>query len=108
MIRQEDAQMSLDNLLDKLDEAGISCPSLTVNVVDFDYTGMKAKYNISNKSISIWNKVAKADLPKYVAHEICHALERTNSSPVITGGDLSVFSGNVFRGSCQCSCALSQ
>ena len=89
MIRQEDAQMCLDNLLDKLENAGISCPSLTIDVVDFDYTGMKAKYNISNKSISIWNKVAKADLPKYVAHEICHALERANSSPVITGSDLS-------------------
>ena len=89
MIRHEDAQMSLDNLLDKLENAGISCPSLTIDVVDFDYTGMKAKYNISNKSISIWNKVAKADLPKYVAHEICHAFERANSSPVITGSDLS-------------------
>lgn len=89
MIRQEDAQMSLDNLLDKLDEAGISYPSLTVNVVDFDYTGMKAKYNISDKSISVYNRIAKADLPKYIAHEICHALERVNGDPVITGGDLS-------------------
>ena len=89
MIRQEDAQMSLDKLLDKLDEAGISCPSLTVNVVDFDHTGMKAKYNISDKSISVYNRIAKADLPKYIAHEICHALERVNGYPVITGGDLS-------------------
>ena len=89
MIRQEDAQMCLDNLLDRLDDAGISCPSLTVNVVDFDYTGMKAKYNISDKSIFIWKKVAKADLPKYIAHEICHALERANGEPVITSSDLS-------------------
>ena len=83
MIRQEDAQRCLDNLLDRLDDAGISCPSLTVNVVDFDYTGMKAKYNISDKSIF------KADLPKYIAHEICHALERANGEPVITSSDLS-------------------
>ena len=89
MIKQEDAQRCLDFLLDKLENAGISCPSLTVNVVDFDHTGMKAKYNISDKSIFIWKKVAKADLPKYIAHEICHALERANSSPVITGSDLS-------------------
>ena len=89
MIRQEDAQMCLDNLLDRLDDAGISCPSLTVNVVDFDYTGMKAKYNISDKSIFIWKKVAKADLQKYIAHEICHALERANGEPVITSSDLS-------------------
>ena len=89
MIREEDAHLCLDNLLDKLDDAGISCPSLTVNVVDFDHTGMKAKYNISDKSISVYNRIAKADLPKYIAHEICHALERANSSPVITGSDLS-------------------
>ena len=89
MIRQEDAQMCLDNLLDKLDDAGVSCPSLTIDVVDFDYTGMKAKYNISDKSIFIWKKVAKADLPKYIAHEICHALERANGEPVITSSDLS-------------------
>lgn len=89
MIKQEDAQRCLDFLLDKLENAGISCPSLTVNVVDFDYTGMKAKYNISDKSISVYNRIAKADLPKYIAHEICHALERVNGDPVITGGDLS-------------------
>lgn len=89
MIREEDARFCLGNLLDKLDEAGISCPSLTVNVVDFDHTGMKAKYNISDKSISVYNRIAKADLPKYIAHEICHALERVNGDPVITGGDLS-------------------
>lgn len=89
MIKQEDAQRCLDFLLDKLDDAGISCPSLTVNVVDFDHTGMKAKYNISDKSISVYNRIAKEDLPKYIAHEICHALERINGDPVITGGDLS-------------------
>ena len=89
MIREEDAHLCLDNLLDKLDDAGISCPSLTVNAVDFDHTGMKAKYNISDKSISVYNRIAKADLPKYIAHEICHALERADSYPVITGSDLS-------------------
>lgn len=89
MIKQEDAQECLDTLLDKLEDAGISCPNLTINVVDFDYTGMKAKYNISEKSISVYNRVAKAELPKYIAHEICHALERANGSPVITGGELS-------------------
>ena len=89
MIKQEDAQRCLDFVLDKLENAGISCPSLTVNVVDFDHTGMKAKYNISDKSISVYNRIAKTDLPKYIAHEICHALERANSSPVITGSDLS-------------------
>ena len=89
MIRQEDAQRCLDFLLDKLENAGISCPSLTIDVADFDYTGMKAKYNISDKSISIWKRVAKTDLPEYIAHEICHALERANSDPVITGSDLS-------------------
>ena len=89
MIKQEDAQRCLDFLLNKLENAGISCPSLTVDVVDFDYTGMKAKYNISDKSIFIWKKVAKADLPKYIAHEICHALERANGEPVITSNDLS-------------------
>ena len=89
MIKQEDAQRCLDFLLDKLENAGISCPSLTVNVVDFDYTGMKAKYNISDKSIFIWKKVAKADLPKYIAHEICNALERANGEPVITSSDFS-------------------
>jgi hypothetical protein len=50
---------------------------------------MKAKYNISEKCIYVWNKVAKADLPKYVAHELCHAFERANGVPVITGGELS-------------------
>lgn len=89
MIRQEDAQQCLDILLDKLEDAGISYPTLTISVVDFDYTGMKAKYNISEKSISVWNKVAKADLPKYIAHELCHAFERANGVPVITGGELS-------------------
>lgn len=89
MIKQEDAQRCLDFLLDKLENAGISCPSLTIDVVDFDYTGLKAKYNISDKSIFIWKKVAKADLPKYIAHEICHALERANGEPVITSSDLS-------------------
>ena len=89
MIREEDAHLCLDDLLDKLEDAGISCPSLTVNVVDFDHTGMKAKYNISDKSISVYNRIAKADLPKYIAHEICHALERADSGPVITGSDLS-------------------
>lgn len=89
MIKQEDAQKCLDTLLDKLEDAGISYPSLTINVVDFDYTGMKAKYNISEKSISVYNRVAIADLPKYVAHEICHALERSKGVPVITGGELS-------------------
>lgn len=89
MIKQEDAQRCLDFLLDKLENAGISCPSLTVNVVDFDHTGMKAKYNISDKSISVYNRIAKTDLPKYIAHEICHAIERANSDPVITGSDLS-------------------
>ena len=89
MIRQEDARVCLDVLLDKLDEAGISYPSLTVNVVDFDHTGMKAKYNISDKSISVYNRIANADLPKYIAHEICHALERADSDQVITGSDLS-------------------
>lgn len=89
MIKQEDAQRCLDFLLDKLENAGISCPSLTIDVVDFDHTGMKAKYNISDKSISVYNRIAKADLPKYIAHEICHALERVNGDPVITGGDLS-------------------
>lgn len=89
MIRQEDARVCLDILLDKLDEAGISYPSLTVNVVDFDHTGMKAKYNISNKSIYVYNRIAKTDLPKYIAHEICHAIERENSDTVITGSDLS-------------------
>lgn len=89
MIKQEDAQRCLDFLLNKLENAGISCPSLTVDVVDFDYTGMKAKYNISDKSIFIWKKVAKADLSKYIAHEICHALERANGEPVITSSDLS-------------------
>ena len=89
MIREEDARACLYILLDKLDDAGISCPSLTVNVVDFDHTGMKAKYNISDKSISVYNRIAKADLPKYIAHEICHAIERENSDPVITGSDLS-------------------
>lgn len=89
MIREEDAQECLDTLLDKLEDAGISCPNITINVVDFDYTGMKAKYNISEKSISVYNRVAKAELPKYIAHEICHALERANGVPVITGGELS-------------------
>lgn len=89
MITQEDAQECLDTLLDKLEDAGISYPILTINVVDFDYTGMKAKYNISERSISVWNKVAKADLTKYVAHELCHALERSSGVPVVTGGDLS-------------------
>ena len=89
MIKQEDAQRCLDFLLDKLENAGISCPSLTVNVVDFDHTGMKAKYNISDKSISVYNRIAKTDLPEYIAHEICHALERVDSDPVITGSDLS-------------------
>ena len=89
MIKQEDAQKCLDFLLDKLENAGISCPSLTIGVADYDYTGMKAKYNISDKSIYVWKKVAKADLPKYIAHEICHALERENSDPVITSSDLS-------------------
>lgn len=89
MIKQEDAQECLDTLLDKLEDAGISCPNLTINVVDFDYTGMKAKYNISEKSISVYNRVAKAELPRYIAHEICHALERSNGVPVITGGELS-------------------
>lgn len=89
MIKQEDAQVCLDNLLDKLEDAGISCPSVTVKVVDFDFTGMKAKYNISEKSISVCNKVHKADLPKYVAHELCHAFERLNGVPVIVGGELS-------------------
>ena len=89
MIKQEDAQRCLNFLLDKLKKAGISCPSLTIDVVDFDYTGMKAKYNISDKSIFIWKKVAKADLSKYIAHEICHALERTHGEPVITSSDLS-------------------
>ena len=89
MIREEDAHLCLDNLLDKLDDAGISCPSLTVNVVDFDYTGMKAKYNISDKSISVYNRIAKTDLTECIAHEICHALERADSDPVITGSDLS-------------------
>ena len=89
MIKQEDAQRCLDFLLNKLENAGISCPSLTIDVVDFDYTGLKAKYNISDKSISIWKKVAKTDLPEYIAHEICHALERENSDPVITSSDLS-------------------
>jgi ubiquitin C-terminal hydrolase len=89
MIKQEDAQECLDTLLDKLEDAGISCPSLSIKVVDFDYTGMKAKYNISEKCIYVWNKVAKADLPKYVAHELCHAFERANGVPVITGGELS-------------------
>ena len=69
MIKQEDAQRCLDFLLDKLENAGISCPSLTIDVVDFDYTGLKAKY--------------------YIAHEICHALERANGEPVITSSDLS-------------------
>ena len=58
-------------------------------MVDFDYTGMKAKYNISDKSISVYNRIAKTDLPEYIAHEICHALERADSDPVITGSDLS-------------------
>lgn len=89
MIRQEDAQQCLDILLDKLEDAGISYPTLTINVVDFDYTGMKANYNISEKSISVWNKVSKEDLPKYVAHELCHAFERANGVPVITGWELS-------------------
>lgn len=89
MIKQEDAQRCLDFLLNKLENAGISCPSLTVNVVDFDYTGMKAKYNISDKSIYVYNRIAKTDLPEYIAHEICHAIERANSDPVITGSDLS-------------------
>ena len=89
MIRQEDAQQCLDILLDKLEDAGISYPTLTIKVVDFDYTGMKAKYNISEKCIYVWNKVAKADLPKYVAHELCHAFERANGVPVITGNELS-------------------
>ena len=89
MIREEDARVCLDILLDKLDDAGISYPSLTVNVVDFDHTGMKAKYNISDKSISVYNRIAKTDLPEYIAHEICHAIERANSDPVITGSDLS-------------------
>lgn len=89
MIKQEDAQECLDTLLDKLEDAGISCPNLTINVVDFDYTGMKAKYNISEKSISVYNRVAKAELPKYIAHEICHAFERLNGTPVVTGGELS-------------------
>lgn len=89
MIKQEDAQECLDNLLDKLEDAGIPCPSVTVKVVDFDFTGMKAKYNISEKSISVCNKVHKADLPKYVAHELCHAFERLNGVPVIVGGELS-------------------
>ncbi len=89
MIRQEDAQQCLDRLLDILEDAGIAYPTLTIKVVDFDYTGMKAKYNISEKSISVWNKVNKADLPKYVAHELCHAFERANGVPVITDGELS-------------------
>ena len=89
MIKQEDAQECLDNLLDKLEDAGIPCPSLSINVVDFDYTGMKAKYNISEKSISVWKKVSKEDLSKYVAHELCHAFERLNGVPVIVGGELS-------------------
>ena len=89
MIKQEDAQACLDNLLDKLADAGISYPSISISVVDFDFTGMKAKYNISEKSISVWKKVAKDDLPKYVAHELCHAFERLNGSPVVTGGELS-------------------
>jgi ubiquitin C-terminal hydrolase len=89
MIEQNDAQECLDNLLDKLEDAGIQCPSVSINVVDFDYTGMKAKYNISEKSISVYNKIAKADLPKYVAHELCHAFERLNGVPVIVGGELS-------------------
>ena len=89
MIKQEDAQECLDNLLDKLEDAGILCPSVSINVVDFDYTGMKAKYNISEKSISVWKKVSKEDLPKYVAHELCHAFERLNGVPVIVGGELS-------------------
>lgn len=89
MIKQEDAQECLNNLLDKLEDAGIPCPSVSINVVDFDYTGMKAKYNISEKSISVWKKVSKEDLPKYVAHELCHAFERLNGVPVITGSDLS-------------------
>lgn len=89
MIKQEDAQACLDSLLDKLEDAGIPCPSLSINVVDFDFTGMKAKYNISEKNISVYNKIAKADLPKYVAHELCHALERLNGVSVITGGELS-------------------
>jgi hypothetical protein len=76
-------------LLDKLEDAGIQCPSVSINVVDFDYTGMKAKYNISEKSISVWKKVSKEDLPKYVAHELCHAFERLNGVPVIVGGELS-------------------
>ena len=50
MIEQNDAQECLDNLLDKLEDAGIPCPSVSINVVDFDYTGMKAKYNISEKN----------------------------------------------------------
>lgn len=89
MIRQEDAQQCLDSLLDKLEDVGISYPTLTVKVVDFDYTGTKAKYNISDKSISVWKKVVKAELPKYIAHELCHALERVNGTPVITGSELS-------------------
>lgn len=89
MIKQEDAQRCLDTLLDKLEDAGIAYPSLTVKVVDFDFTGMKAKYNISDKSISVCNKVAVSDLPKYIAHELCHALERVNGIPVITGVELS-------------------
>ena len=59
MIKQNDAQECLDNLLDKLEDAGIPCPSVSINVVDFDFTGMKAKYNISEKSISVWKKLLK-------------------------------------------------
>ena len=52
-------QMTYKQLLKALEDAGIPCPSVSINVVDFDYTGMKAKYNISEKSISVWKKVSR-------------------------------------------------
>jgi len=89
MIKQEDAQQCFENICDVLIDNNINLGDIKLNVVSYDFNGALGKYDASDRTITISNKVRVANLKSIIAHEICHAIERTNGEKILTGADLN-------------------
>ena len=89
MITVDKLNDAFTNILDKLEEFGISLPDVTIKLVDFNLNGCNATYSPTEKVIKVWKKTPVGKLYGTIAHEVCHAIERAEGPKILTGNDLS-------------------
>ena len=88
MIREEEARVIFEDLLDELEDNGVSIPKVWLRVVEDDFNGMAAAYDPNSSVIKLSSGINRDGAEKILAHEIAHVLRLENSN-LLTSKDLA-------------------